>query len=263
VKSTSELQNGGAIFALFKGYANCGKSIAAHSFPKTCTFDFDRKIYVIKNYYPDRTFDYCQPKDVIETKQELRELKQNCPYKTIIWDGITKASDLAIKSQIDYRNPESSKPNKDSKMSPAGINMPQIEDYKGELRFIADCMDDLAYINVVHNVNIIVLAHILRTFYQNAKDKTVVDTKSLVSSGQKVGSLIPTLFGERFHFGVKAANPDENKKFICYVEDCTDPETGTGEFAGNSFGLHDSIDWTNKDFYKVFTGKVNKEVTVL
>jgi hypothetical protein len=269
--NTSNLNPNQANFYLFKGYPNCGKSIAAHSFPNSFTFDFDKKIRVVKNYYPDRNFDYEQPSNIIETKKILRELKSNCPFDTIIWDGITKSCDMSISSFINYRNPSATKIDPKTgkevvnKMMPAGQSMPEIEDYKGELRFAMESMDDLLSICVTNNVNVIVMAHVLRTFYQNAKDKSVVDTKALVSSGQKVGTMIPTLFGERFHFGTKVETNDygvSNKKYICYVKDCIEESTGTEEWAGNSMNLSDPIDWTDKNFYDVLTKKINKDCSI-
>lgn len=273
--NTSDL-GPGAGFYLFKGYPNCGKSIAAHSFPNTFTFDYDRKIRVVKNYYPDKNFEYCQPDDIPTVKKQLRDLKNNCPFETIIWDGITKACDFSISRFINFRGGSETKQDKKTgkdipnPMMPAGQSMPQIEDYKGELRFISECMDELMAINIIHNVNVIVMAHVLRTYYTNAKDKTVVDTKSLVSSGQKVGVLIPTLFGERFHFDRKNETDDngkDSKKYLCHFQDCIDAETGTSEWAGNSLGLKDSLDWTANDstsptFYEKFMKRVNKDCSV-
>jgi hypothetical protein len=263
--NTSDL-GPGAIFALFKGYPNSGKSIASGSFPNPFIFDFDRKIRVMKNYYPEKNFEYIQPDDIPDVKKQLRELKKSCPYKTIVWDGITKACDFSISKFINFRGGSETKQDKKTgkdipnPMMPAGQALPQIEDYKGELRFISECMDELMAINIIHNVNVIVMAHVLRTYYTNAKDKTVVDTKSLVSSGQKVGTLIPTLFGERFHFGMKLETDNDgrnSKKYICNFNDCIEEETGTPEWAGNSLGLKDPLDWTATDstsptFYEKF-----------
>jgi hypothetical protein len=259
--NTSDL-GPGAGFYLFKGYPNCGKSIAAHSFPNTFTFDFDRKIRVVKNYYPEKNFDYCQPESIIATRKLLKELKANCPFETIIWDGITKSCDMSIGDFIADRpmNP---------KTSPAGQPMPEIQDYKGELRFASECMDQLQAINIIHNVNVIVMAHVLRIFYTNIKDKSVVDTKSLVSSGQKVGVLIPTLFGDRYHFS-KITETDSNgsnsNKYKCFFDN-TIEEDGTPEWAGNSLGLKDPLDWTagsssDPTFHEKFMKRVNKDCSV-
>src|ERR1700677_2924745 len=98
--NTSNIQpNTGGLY-LFKGPPKEGKSIAAHSFPDTYTFDFDDKIRTVANYYPDKSFDYDTYESVIDVRKMVENLKTRCDYTTIIIDGITEAANLAMRCLI-------------------------------------------------------------------------------------------------------------------------------------------------------------------
>lgn len=258
MSNTSELKDTG-ILALFKGPPKEGKSIAAHCFPNSYTFDFDDKIRVVANYFPNQSFDYDTFSDIIDVRMKVEELKSHCSYDTLIVDTITEAANLAMRSLVAYRDPnwkiKCTRANNKDKTVRAGIPMTEIEDYAGESKFLGDLVDDLKIVRIKYpRVNIIFIGHTLIVKYKDTKGDERVSQKELVTWGNKIGASLPGKFEEVLHFGRETSLGEDRPRFICYGMD----HNGNG--AGSSIGLPNKLDWTDKDFYKLLMKYKNKEI---
>jgi hypothetical protein len=263
--NTNNLADDCGYFCLFKGAPKEGKSIAAHSFPQTYTFDFDNKIRAVKNWGAthdnyEKSFDYDTNDNLIAVKQKCEAFKLVCPYKTIIVDGITEAANLAMRCMIAYRNPNWQKAGLTKQVNVdktirAGIPMTEIEDFNGESRFLSDLIDDLRVINIEHKVNIIVCAHVITHEVTDFQGRTVSTTKRLITAGNKIGASLPGKFEEVMHFErTTAIDPNASPQFMCYCRD----HNGNG--AGTTLPLPDMIEWTNSNFYEKISKLIRGEI---
>lgn len=241
--NTKDLKMNEPAFSLYKGDPKTGKSIAAHSFPDTYTFSFDRRMQSVKSFYRGRDFEYDYFNNLIEVNQKLDAFKAmqpgTFPYKTVIFDGITRFSDLAIECMIDHRNPS---PN--SKTVRAGIPMAEIEDYGGESRALTMALNGLLAINIIHKVHVIVIAHVIAVEQVNVLTKSVTVTRSLLTAGKKIAAKLPVDFNEVYHFYVTSDVLTETSVFRAATK------SNSLDWAATCMPLPKSIIWTNKNFFE-------------
>jgi hypothetical protein len=240
--NTRDLKMNEGIFGLFKGDPKTGKSIAAHSFPNPYTFLFDiGRMKSVKNFYRNRDFEYDTFDDLIAVNHRLEELKAHCPFDTIIYDGMTKFSNLAIECMIDFRNP-----GLQGKTVRAGIPMTEIEDYGGHDRAITMALNSLLSINLRQKKHVIVIAHVIQTETTDIKTKMVTVTRQLLSAGKKIAAKLPVDFNEAYHFYVNSSmDPLNNEpEFVAVTK------SNSVDWASSAMNLPTKITWTNKSFYE-------------
>ena len=246
--NTRDIKMNEGIFGLFKGDPKTGKSIAAHSFPNTYTFLFDiGRMKSVKNFYRNRDFEYDTFTDLISVNQRLDELKMNCPYDTIIWDGMTKFSNLAIECMIDFRHPGPV-----GKTVRAGIPMTEIEDFGGHDRAITMALNSLLAINLVQKKNVIVIAHVIQTETTDFKTKIVTVSRQLLCAGKKIAAKLPLDFSEAYHFYVNSSMDPNNSEpeFIAVTK------SNSVDWASSAMSLPTKIEWTNKSFYDLLQASI-------
>lgn len=198
--NTKDLKIGETLFVLLKGEPGTGKSIAASSFPDPYILDLDRRILSVKNFWhhvmrKPREFDYDNFNNFYEIHKKLGELKQLCQYKTIIFDGITMAADIILKTLADSRDAK-------SKVMHGGIEILQIEDYLGESNGLSILLDDLTAIAIQWKVHIVVIAHVLKVSETNFKTKVTTESRTLLTAGKKIAAKLPVRFDECWHCDV-------------------------------------------------------------
>ncbi len=198
--NTKDLALDARLFCLFKGDPGAGKSIAAGSFPKPYFFDLDARIEAVVNYWRPRgrEFEYDRNMTVPEILNKLQGFKSYCPFETLVFDGITSAADDLISAMIGTRDAGK------KKVVRGGIELAQVEDYGGESRGLTQILSDLRYISLVHNVHVIVTAHVLTTESKDIKTKVVSVSRQLLTAGKKVAAKLPKDFNEAYHFDVQS-----------------------------------------------------------
>src|SRR6266702_6613989 len=92
-------------FCLFKGDPGSGKSIAAASFPKPYFFDNDFRMKSVINFWRPRgkEFEYDRYTDFQSVNRRLEQFYQECPFETLVYDGITTGADMILKTMVDTR----------------------------------------------------------------------------------------------------------------------------------------------------------------
>lgn len=240
--NTRDISDNDPIFALFKGDPKTGKSIAAHSFPDTFTYLFDvARMRSVKRYFPKRDFEFETFQDLISVNTHLDQMKISCPYKTVIFDGLTKFADLAIEKMIEHRSPAES-----SKTVRAGIKMTEIEDFGGEARAITQALNSLLTIHLVQKVHVIVIAHVIQVETKNIKNNSVSVSRQLLTAGKKIAAKLPVDFNECYHFYVNSSmDPNNDEPEFTAVT-----KSNSIDWASSAMGLPTKIEWTNKNFYE-------------
>ena len=256
--NTSDLKLNEPDYILMKGQPKTGKSIAAHSYQvepcdmypsglkDTYTLSFDHRMQSIKSFYPNRNFEYDEYSTPLETNRRLDALKSvtpgRMPYGAVIFDGLTKYSNIIMEAMIAHRLPNQKS---DSKTIRAGIPMAEIEDYGGEFRALTMALNSLLAIHVIHKIHVILIAHVIETEYKNMVNNTTRVTRELLTAGKKIAASLPTDFNEAYHFYAQSdpMSPDDKPVFKA-VTTCN-----SIDWAATVKKLPASIDWTNKNFY--------------
>jgi AAA domain len=258
--NTRDIQLYDRFFALFKGEPGLGKSIAAHSFVDwpptngregTYTFDFDFKMKPIYNYWKnvlheERYFEYDNFTSLAPVFVKLEDLKRHCPYRTLIWDSVTSFADLTLDQQIEFRDP------KKAKVVVAGgsIELNQIEDYGGEARAITRAHNTLKQISVEQNVNVIVVAHVLKSKTTNLKGITN-ESRVILTGGNKIAVKIPKDFDEMWHFDIDIDYENQRPKYIARTRHTGDDSART------SLPLDHKIEWTDQSLCRIIMKELN------
>lgn len=243
--NTRDLTVGERLFILMKGEPKTGKSVAAHSFPNTYTFAIDYRMESVKHFYPDRDFEYDHFDNLIQVNKRIEDLKLNCPWDTLIFDGITSYSNLAISCMIDHRAPSPG-----SKTVRAGIPVAEVEDYGGEARALTMMLDGLRAISIKHKKHVIVIAHVLNVENYNLKTNTTSVSRTLLTAGKKIAAAFPKDFNEVYHFDVQTNLETGEPEYIVYTK-----HQGV-DFAGTALPLSTRINWTNKNFYQILLNQI-------
>lgn len=254
--STLDRQNDKGLFALFKGDPGSGKSVAALSFPKPYVFDFDKKMPVISHkHYPNKEIVYDTFGEISEMIDRMEELRNNCPYETLICDSVTSLCDLSIRT-IGKMKGETTKKlfhPQSLKGQNKQLEMMSIDYYNGEFRLIRDYWLDALkalWIQPGNPKHVIVIAHVLTVeSAPDLKTKQITTSRSIVTAGRKVAVYIPTQFDNEFMFVAKRPelwSDDKLTHRICFTAPYGDDDART------TYKLPDMIDFTNSSFYDKF-----------
>lgn len=192
---------GDRFMALFVGPNGSGKSCAAASWPGPIKFfDTDGRMAPIKLMYPlreDIEYDTYGPKrqgnikSYVDLCEEIEALQDNCPWATVVMDGITSLSNTSITYQLQVR---SGNTRLTPKLTKGGLVTASFDEFNGETTTVTQILDVLK----VLPCHIIVTAHpVIKTDLSGDKP---IRTESLVSYGPKLGSFIPIYFNEIWKF---------------------------------------------------------------
>lgn len=253
--STLDPESSKGIFALFKGESGAGKSVGALSFPNTYVFDFDKKMPTIaKKHFPGAAIDYDRFEDIFEVAAKIKEFEEYCPYETLIFDSVTSLCNMVINTTAKIRGEETMDMFMRIKNAPKGkqVEMITIDYYNNETRFIQNYWVDALkrlWSKEGNPRNVIIIAHVLVVeSAPDLKTKVRTTTRSIVTSGKKVGAYIPTQFDEMYNFTVIQSDLGSDKlKHVCCTEALGDDNAKT------AYHLPGIIDFTNGSLYKEIT----------
>jgi len=240
------------LFALFKGPASCGKSVAAYSFPKLYVFDFDKKMpKVALKHFPEKEIHWDTFTSMFDVVKKLEEFSNYCPYETLFFDSITSLVNLVLKTIGDTKG-ESVVKLLMSLTKSKTVELMGIDYYAGETafiqRFFLEALQQL-WVAPGNPRHIIVSAHVLESeSAPDLKTKIVTRHKSILTAGRKVAAYIPTVFDDCFHFGYKAASlgaDDKTIRRLVFTQNIGDDDART------SYNLPVEIDFTGKSFYDI------------
>jgi len=249
------------LFALFKGSPGSRKSTAAASFPDPLFIDSDGKSDAVQKIFPDKDIRIICPRNFDEHLDILDELSRNNPYQTIVDDSITTTSTQIFnlankyrgKEMVDSETPGGKRESKTARMMKGmHIEMPQIEDYKMELRAL-EMMTD--YLRIIHQngANVILTAHVLSVRNEDIKTKVVTTKNTIMTGGQKSACLIPAMFKEVYHFYSKSMELGGKEEYFVNTESTGD------DYAMTALKLPPTIKWTGKNFYDLIQKSIKGE----
>lgn len=247
--NTSNVALDSRLFCLFKGDPGSGKSVAAGSFPKPYFFDLDHRIKAVVNYWRPRgkEFEYDHFSTTAAIISRLEDLKRYCPFETVVFDGITSSSDLLVSDMIGSR--EGNK----KKIMKAGIELAQIEDYGGESRGLTVILDGLVAISLLHNVHVIVTAHVLAVESTDLKTKKTTVSRSLLTAGKKIAAKLPKDFDEAYHFQVvDSMEMNAPPRYTCITKNVG------ADWAKTALPLPLQIDFTDGSLFGTIMAELSK-----
>lgn len=194
-------------FCLFKGDPGSGKSIAASSYPDAYFFDMDYRMKSIKTFWTMQNterarqilagLEYDRYTDFLSVNRRLEQFMGYCPFKTLVFDGITSGADVILNTMIATRDAGAKRNVR------GGVELYQIEDYGGESRGLQTIIDNLKALSFRWELNVIVTAHILETAQTDLKSRITTVSRTLLTAGKKVAAKLPKDFDEAYHFDVQ------------------------------------------------------------
>ena len=194
-----------SLFSMFKGEPGTRKSTAALSYPTPqYWFSTDQKMEAMmlpakrwgvkmKDVQFDDYTDWDKP------RAKMEQLQVNCPFKTLIVDSITSSGD-AMTRQV-----RMSKQKDNSGKKIGNIPVSGFEEFNAESAAFQEMIALLKDIHKFHNVNVILIAHVLGARKDNDTNKLTHHSRIIVTGAEKISAKIASYMTEVYHFNVKAA----------------------------------------------------------
>lgn len=199
---------------LFMGRSGTGKSIAACSWPgPVYNINMDDRMRAVIEYYKGKELldqvltDVCL--DFDEVNDIVDGLEDNCPYKTIILDPLTKLSTLLMKYSFALRGTGEGQTKGKKK---GKIDLTTIEDFNTEFQGIEKLLLNLKIVQKKFGTNIILIAHTLETTYMKAGGTESHRTIDIMTAGRKIVPVVYTMFDEIYNFTVDSSTGED--KFL-------------------------------------------------
>ena len=229
-----------------------GKSIAADSFYKAGPIrvhEFDGRMAPVINHFApmkaDISYDTFDSNNFRKYFDEMEELQNNCPYKTIVTDSITSLSTSCVLFSMKAAG----------KFKTGQDKLPatSFDEINRETVWFTELLE--ASCKIIHRkfgVNIIWTAHpVAKT---TIEDGTGSKISPIVSYGYKVPGIIPGYFNEIYSIQQERVDLKTFKRTVYTVPHNNLP----GKTAFPNL-LPDSFDITNKSFYDVLMSYLNKK----
>lgn len=242
--------NFNSLYAMFKGEPGTRKSTHALSFPgPQYWFSWDRKMNGI--YLPMRKWDidpksiaYDDYEDWDKPKAKLEQLQVNCPYKTIVLDSLTSMADMTLRQTTRLKYGMKRASGATAGKLVGGIAVNEIEDYNAESAALQELIALTKDIHAHHNVNVILIAHVVQAEYRNTVNNTTHVSRSIVTAGKKVAAKIPAYCGEVYHFNIEQGMVvGQGGEYTVLTEHTGD------DFARSALGLPSKIKLAEKPLY--------------
>lgn len=238
--------NWDALYFLFKGDVGTRKSTAALSFPKPqYWFSWDKKMEGIAlpmnrwGMNPSE-ITYDDYNDWATPLAKLKQLQLNPkPYKTIVLDSITTASDAINRQTLKTKRGDGQ-----GKII-AGIPVNSIEDFNAEDSALKEMIEITKDIQKFHKIHIILIAHVIQK-EQKSPDGTTRFARHLVTAGKGIAQKIPAQCSEVYHFNLMSvsAREDGPKDYGLFTGHTGD------DFARCSLPLPQVINFNDEELYK-------------
>lgn len=262
--SLSDVKPADRIKAMHVGRSGSGKTVGAASLArlapqgeKVYIFDNDGRLRPILKFFPDLEakieFDSYGAKDFNKLWDKIGWLLDHPErYWGAILDGLTMLADMTMSYSIALT------PNKKDVMKVGVLELPEIQDYKAEVRGVSAVLDQLR----AFPRHFILTAHLVTYSYQVTKKqgtKMVTEDRVervVVTQGRKVAPKVPIFFDEIYLFMPEVTgllgNPPAFKVYTCaneYYEECR-----------SALPLPTELDWTMKPGDTGLYEKIMEEV---
>jgi hypothetical protein len=242
-----------ALYCMFKGEPGLRKSTQALSFPgPQYWFSWDRKmngIYLpMKKWGIDpKSISYDDYDDWNKAKAKLESLQVNCPYKTLVFDSLTSMADMTLRQTTQLKYGITRKSGATAGKLVGGIAVNEIEDYNAESAALQELIALSKDIHKFHNVNVILIAHVVQAEYRNTTTGQTHVSRSIVTAGKKVAAKIPAYCGEVYHFNIDQGFVEgQGGKYTVLTEHTGD------DFARSGLGLPTKIEFGDKPLYSTW-----------
>lgn len=250
--NTRDLIPGERIFAIFKGEPGSGKGAAAESFPGPYVMDLDRRIRSTLKMHPGKEIDYDQFDSIEQVLNKIDALINRCDYETVHIASLTKLANMAVEYSMKHRGAgKETNAQKDIQgLSRGKIQLTDVTDWGVEFRVLTRIVDGLQLIRA----NIILEAHLMTVTSDNIITGKSVTKRRLMTGAKGVAAYLPTCFDEIYHFytetGLGAVGSDNPPTYKVATQDVGE------DYAKTALWLPPTIEWTNKDFYKILQGYI-------
>lgn len=244
-------------FTMLKGEPATRKSTHALTYPRPqYWFSFDHKMNALSlpmNLWniPQKEihFDDYTDWDATRTKLEsfcalgLDASAHSMPYKTIILDSITSAADYMLRQVRKSKSGTTKKSGAEGVRKIGGIDVGDIEDYRAENSGFGEMIALLKLIKKIHNIDIILIAHVIRT-EQKTLDGITNVSRMIVTEGKKPAARIPAYCDEIYHFGHESSiDATKIGSFVIHTQSSSE------DFARTTLDLPVKIDLEGRKLY--------------
>jgi len=250
---TMDSVNFDSLYCMFKGEPGTRKSTQALSFPgPQYWFSWDRKMNGIslpmKKWGIDpKSITFDDYDDWNKPKAKLEKLQVSCPYKTIVLDSITSMADMTLRQTNRLKYGMTRASGQTAGKLIAGIAVNEIEDYNAESSALQELIALTKDINIYHNVNVILIAHVIKAEYRDTSKKTTHISRQIVTAGKNVAAKIPAYCGEVYHFNIKQGFVEgQGGDYSLLTEHTGD------DFARTALGLSKEIVFGDKPLYDTY-----------
>lgn len=248
---TMEGFNPDALFVMMKGEPGTRKSTQALSFPKpqywvssdqkmeSLVLPMKRWGYKASDIHYDDYSDYDSVKNKLEKLSGKGEFSYQCPFRTVIIDSITSLGDNMNRQTINFKK------NKGEGKVIGTINVGGLEEYNAEASAFQELMGLLKNLNKQHQVNIVMIAHVVGQRKDDDKNKLTHHSRVIITGGDKISGKIASYMTEVYHFDVKSgfAETDEGEYGLFTSH------TGN-DYARTSLPLERKITFNNDPLYE-------------
>lgn len=251
--------------ALFVGPNGSGKSIAIASWKKKGSiyfFDYDGRMASVANWYKQRGlkrgelyYDTFGPGNVFDAYQKLADFVDSCPHAAIVIDSFTAVTVSAVTFSLRRRQGKGVSSKEAPKTSKGDMIIPDWDEWNGEATYVTMLLDLCKQI-AANGTAVFWTAHpVQRLKLEGGAGGSVNSVKvqtKYAAFGMKSDSLIPIYFNEIYHFTTDWDYAEQKAKRICYTQP-------NGDIAAKTaLNIPATIDWTDKDFYEIFSNEVEK-----
>jgi AAA domain len=211
---TMENANLDALYCMFTGEWGTRKSTQALSFPTPqYWFSWDQKMEGI--YLPmklwgvdPKLITYDDYNDWNKAEEKLKRMQVECPYKTIVIDSITSCGDYINAQTLKLKSGTTRNTGEEAGKRIAGIPVNTQEDFNAETSALQTLVRLTKDIHKFHKVNVILIAHVIRT------DEKGNVARTIVTGGRKIAAKMPGYCHEIYHFFMKGEFNNEKQYAI-------------------------------------------------
>ena len=244
-----------SLFTMLKGEPGTRKSTCALTYPgRQYWVSTDQKMEAM--ILPAKRFgvkladiDYDDYTDWDKPRAKLESFQVNCPYKTIIVDSITSIGDC-MTSQV-----KKMKRKDGGGKNIGGIPVSGLEEFNAESSAFQELIAILKDIHKFHNVNIIMIAHVLGARKDNDANKLTHHSRIIVTGAEKISAKLASYMTEVYHFNIKPAFEADKEGTYSLLT------THTGnDYARTSLPLPQEVEFKDQPLYEKWIAPAIKKL---